>query len=72
MSAVFVHREGHGDPLLLIHGIGASHRCWSPVVPRLAEHHDVLALDLPGFGESSSLAPGVARAVPSLTDAVER
>lgn len=45
-------RRGSGPPLLLIHGIG--HRCqaWEPVLDRLARVHDVIALDLPGFGGS--------------------
>lgn len=45
-------RRGGGPPLLLIHGIG--HRCqaWEPVLDRLAEAHEVIALDLPGFGAS--------------------
>lgn len=56
------HREGSGTPLVLIHGIGATWQCWKPVIPALAERHDVIAPDLPGFGESVTL--GVAK--PSL------
>jgi pimeloyl-ACP methyl ester carboxylesterase len=64
-------RKGYGEPLLLIHGIGSSLRCWSPVLPTLAASHDVIALDLPGFGQSGPLAPGIASTVPALVDAVE-
>jgi pimeloyl-ACP methyl ester carboxylesterase len=64
-------RTGTGEPLLLIHGIGSSLRCWSPVMPHLAANHDVIAVDLPGFGESRPLPAGAARTVPSLVDAVE-
>ena len=49
------HREGSGSPLVLVHGIGATWQCWLPVIPGLAEHHDVIAVDLPGFGGSVDL-----------------
>src|SRR6185437_16400164 len=44
---------GRGDPLVLLHGIGDSHRTWRRVAPRLAEHYRVLLLDLPGHGLSA-------------------
>ncbi|GIH16503.1 alpha/beta fold hydrolase [Rugosimonospora africana] len=47
------HRVGTGEPLLLLHGIGHRWQAWQPVLDRLAEHHDVLAVDLPGFGASA-------------------
>ena len=48
-------RGGSGEPLVLVHGIGSCWRCWDPVVPLLREHHDVIALDLPGYGESPAV-----------------
>jgi pimeloyl-ACP methyl ester carboxylesterase len=48
-------RGGSGEPLVLVHGIGSCWRCWDPVVPLLQEHHDVIALDLPGFGDSPAI-----------------
>ncbi len=39
-------------PLLLIHGSGASGASWSPVVSALADHHNVIRVDLPGCGQS--------------------
>jgi pimeloyl-ACP methyl ester carboxylesterase len=54
---VFFERSGAGEPLVLVHGIGHHWRAWEPVIGRLAEHHDVIAVDLPGFGRS----PGPAR-----------
>lgn len=45
-------RAGTGPPLLLLHGDGESGRSWSAVMPRLAERWDVIAPDLPGFGDS--------------------
>ncbi|MFC7762239.1 alpha/beta fold hydrolase [Catellatospora bangladeshensis] len=49
---VAYERRGSGEPLLLIHGIGHHWRAWEPVLDRLAEAHDVIAIDLPGFGRS--------------------
>ncbi|QMU77802.1 alpha/beta hydrolase [Streptacidiphilus sp. PB12-B1b] len=57
VSAVY-HREGSGSPLLLLHGIGHHWQAWQPVLPALAERHDVIAVDLPGFGASPALPAG--------------
>jgi pimeloyl-ACP methyl ester carboxylesterase len=46
------HRTGSGEPLVLMHGIGSRWQMWEPVIGRLAAHHDVIAVDLPGFGAS--------------------
>jgi pimeloyl-ACP methyl ester carboxylesterase len=46
-------RAGRGEPLVLIHGIGHRRQAWYPVMDRLAEEYDVLAIDLPGHGEST-------------------
>ncbi|MGI8749835.1 MAG: alpha/beta fold hydrolase [Thermoleophilaceae bacterium] len=57
MALLAYDRAGSGPPLVLIHPLGAHRGVWKPVTPLLAEHHDVIAMDMPGFGESSSL-PG--------------
>jgi len=47
------HRElGSGPPVLLLHGWPTSSYLWRNVMPPIAERNRVLALDLPGFGES--------------------
>jgi pimeloyl-ACP methyl ester carboxylesterase len=48
-------RRGHGEPLVLIHPLGAELVVWEPVLGRLARDRDVIALDLPGFGASPPL-----------------
>ena len=64
-------RRGAGDPLVLIHGLGSEWRAWEPVLDSLAREHQVIALDLPGFGASPSLPAGTRATIPALTDAVE-
>ncbi len=54
---IFVHRGGHGEPLVLIHGWMMSHYYFRPIVAQLAKEHDVIALDLPGHGESDKPSP---------------
>jgi pimeloyl-ACP methyl ester carboxylesterase len=45
-------RRGRGKPLLLVHGLGSSRNAWSLISLRLAEHREVIAIDLPGHGQS--------------------
>ena len=45
-------RRGDGSPLVLLHGLGHRRQGWDAVLPLLAATHDVIAVDLPGFGES--------------------
>jgi pimeloyl-ACP methyl ester carboxylesterase len=54
---VFVHRVGRGTPVVLIHGLLVSHYAWRHVIPALSAAHDVIAFDLPGFGESDRPRP---------------
>jgi pimeloyl-ACP methyl ester carboxylesterase len=43
---------GSGEPLILVHGTGGTRERWSPVVPKLAEHFAVYAMDRRGRGTS--------------------
>lgn len=52
-------RVGTGEPLLLLHGIGHHRQAWDPVVHILAAEREVIAVDLPGFGESPALPDGL-------------
>lgn len=61
-------RRGSGSPLLLVHGLGAGWRSWSPILDALAERREVIAVDLPGFGETPPLTGEVS--IASLTDSV--
>jgi pimeloyl-ACP methyl ester carboxylesterase len=48
-------RRGSGPPLVLIHGIGSQWQMWRPVLDRVSRAREVVAVDLPGFGDSSAL-----------------
>jgi pimeloyl-ACP methyl ester carboxylesterase len=47
---VHVEQAGEGEPVVLIHGFGASTYSWRKVMPALAAAHRVVAIDLNGFG----------------------
>jgi pimeloyl-ACP methyl ester carboxylesterase len=49
-------RTGSGPSVVLVHGFFSSLYTWKDVVPALAATHDVVALDLPGFGLSDQPA----------------
>lgn len=57
--------------MVLVHGIGSSWQAFAPVLDALEACHEVLALDLPGFGGSAPLANGVRPTIAALADAVE-
>jgi len=67
---------GVGEPVVLIHGLGATKGSFLPTVAALASSFHVIALDLPGFGDSykpltaSYHPPFFARAVVELLDAL--
>jgi len=50
-------RIGEGMPLVLIHGAGADHTRWKPILPKLAKHFAVYALDRRGRGQSGDVEP---------------
>jgi pimeloyl-ACP methyl ester carboxylesterase len=55
LGRIFYQVRGEGQPLVLVHGIGAGESSyeWRHNFEALAEHFKVYALDLPGFGKSS-------------------
>lgn len=61
-------RVGSGPPLLLIHGLAGSRNTFDSIIDELAAQREVIAIDLPGFGETPPL-DGEAT-VPAYADAV--
>jgi pimeloyl-ACP methyl ester carboxylesterase len=44
---------GSGPAVLLLHGYTQTSQMWRPIIPLLAEKFTVIAVDLPGIGDSS-------------------
>jgi 2-hydroxy-6-oxonona-2,4-dienedioate hydrolase len=58
-NGVVYKTVGQGRPLLLFHGSSGSWLHWCRNIQTLAKSHRVVAVDLPGYGESLSVAPDV-------------
>lgn len=52
--------QGSGAPVLLIHGVGMRAEAWAPQIEALSADHRVVAIDMPGHGDSDPL-PGSPR-----------
>lgn len=53
-----VQQAGTGPVCLMLHGTGAATHSWRDLMPLLAKHYTVVALDLPGHGFTKSVAGG--------------
>lgn len=51
-----VKSYGSGAPLVMLHGWGMNSGVWGGAIDSLSEHFEVLLVDLPGHGDSSSEA----------------
>jgi pimeloyl-ACP methyl ester carboxylesterase len=58
------------EPLLLLHGLGASGSVWDPVLPLLEGEREVVVLDMPGFGAAPPLPEGIEPTAASLAAAL--
>jgi pimeloyl-ACP methyl ester carboxylesterase len=45
--------KGQGKPVVLIHGFLGNHHYWDHVIEALAKQYRVIAMDLPGHGDSA-------------------
>ncbi len=54
-GALVRSRTGRGTPLVLLPGFGEDSTAWLPALPALAARHEVILLDLPGFGTAPPL-----------------
>jgi magnesium chelatase accessory protein len=68
----------HRPVVLLLHGTGASAHSWRQLAPLLAQHHEVIAPDLPGHaftrteGRRPLTLPAMAEGVAALLRALQR
>lgn len=56
-TAIAYERSGEGPPLVLVHGGLATHVRWTPIIPALAQHFTVYAIDRRGRGGSGDSQP---------------
>jgi len=54
-SGMAYAEQGAGEPLVLIHGVGMRLEAWVPQMAALGRSHRVIAVDMPGHGESRAL-----------------
>jgi len=77
IGSISLIEAGVGDPVLALHGLGATKASFLPTIAALAPSRRVIAADLPGFGESAKPlgasydAAFFARGVTALLDALE-
>ncbi len=58
-TIAYLERKGRGETMILVHGFGASKENWLRFVRDIPETFRVIALDLPGHGESSLCFKGI-------------
>src|SRR5699024_7304062 len=46
--------QGEGEPLVLLHGFTGSKKTWKECIKRLDKYFKVIALDIPGHGETDT------------------
>ncbi len=55
MTLLHNERRGSGNPVVLVHGLGARRQSWDPVLPGLTHDREVVTVDLPGHGATPAL-----------------
>ncbi|KIL45552.1 2-succinyl-6-hydroxy-2,4-cyclohexadiene-1-carboxylate synthase [Jeotgalibacillus campisalis] len=48
----FVHIEGHGSPVLFLHGFTGDSSSWDSIVKIVSAHAQCISIDLPGHGKT--------------------
>ena len=65
-------RRGSGEPIVLLHGLGSRRKAFAPVIDRLAGERELIAVDLPGFGESRPDPAGTKLRIDDYAARIER
>ncbi len=55
IDGVAFRQNGKGEAVVLIHGVGLNADAWEPQITELSKTHRVVAIDMPGHGESAEL-----------------
>jgi 2-succinyl-6-hydroxy-2,4-cyclohexadiene-1-carboxylate synthase len=59
LSMLHAEVDGRGPRLVLVHGFAQNRNCWGPIAVDLARDHEVVRVDAPGHGKSSSFHAGL-------------
>jgi (E)-2-((N-methylformamido)methylene)succinate hydrolase len=57
-GGVAYFEDGEGQPLVLIHGVGMRLEAWAPQIVDLSKANRIIAVDMPGHGQSDKLPTG--------------
>src|SRR5438094_8784932 len=52
---LYYETHGKGRPMILLHGGLGSGEMFAPILPQLAEHHEVIVVDLQGHGRTADI-----------------
>lgn len=51
----YVEGGSKGQPIVFVHGFGSTWKMWEPIMQAFMKNHKVIAIDLPGLGQSSPI-----------------
>lgn len=57
-SQIHYLEHGHGEILVLIHGVGMQAAAWYPQIDYFSKKYRVISVDMPGHGQSTALPQG--------------
>ena len=55
-NGIAYYKEGKGDVVVLLHGFPMDKNIWLNLIPVLSSNHQVIAIDIPGLGNSNALS----------------
>lgn len=56
-ASYYFEIEGHGTPIVLLHGFTGSSETWAPFVDHLKDEYQLITVDLPGHGKTRTHTP---------------
>ena len=66
---IYYTNQGHGKPVVLLHGFLENSSMWNHLVPEITKSHRVIAIDLLGHGQTGCL--GYVHSMELMAEAVE-